>query len=245
MTEAYYVGAYWGQRRESVEECAARAVALLTRLASCDELFARWFTLGRSRREALEHEVRPSQETLRELLLAGQSRRDIDRSVIDELGFGLSLWTGGKDGESANMSLSCGGYSTSVVNSCVVDLPDQGVVAERVLRVEVLARVVDAVARSLEPDWATVTSHEYRDSFAKAISRSPATPLVGWLLYLAAGRGTVPPLPSPSRVVPVGSYGNLVIVTDDLFASDRPDHVEAARRVAEALEGAGLLVPAR
>jgi hypothetical protein len=54
MRERIELGAHWGDRKESLEECAGRAVECFRRLANCDDAFARWFGLGKSRKEALE-----------------------------------------------------------------------------------------------------------------------------------------------------------------------------------------------
>src|SRR5687768_756609 len=99
MIERYYLGAYWGNRKETAAECAERAVALLQWLSRCDEAFGRWFQGGRSRKEALQREVRPDPAVLRPLLERGRNRRDDDRSVIEELGFRMGLWNGAADSD--------------------------------------------------------------------------------------------------------------------------------------------------
>jgi hypothetical protein len=66
-------------------------------LRKCDEAFSRWFQLGRSRKQALEHEFRITAETVKERLLHGRNRRDVGGGVIENLGYSLSLWNGGKD----------------------------------------------------------------------------------------------------------------------------------------------------
>ncbi|MFY0570958.1 Imm52 family immunity protein [Archangium lansingense] len=43
MQDKYYVGAYWGPRKETALECARRAEFFLHRLARCDPSFAQWY----------------------------------------------------------------------------------------------------------------------------------------------------------------------------------------------------------
>src|SRR4051794_30187502 len=124
MLETYYIGAYWGARRESADACAHRTQHFLECLAACDPLFLHWFKLGQSRKEALQHEIKPDQETLQKALLAGKNRTDRDQ-VLEDLGFRLGLWTGGNDEGSAGLSIHCGCYSSRVGNSCVIELPEE------------------------------------------------------------------------------------------------------------------------
>lgn len=75
--ELYYIRVNWGIRREDVKSCADRASAKFNHLAECDPIFKRWFTLGRSRKETLKHEIQTDPETLQGLLLNGSNRTDL------------------------------------------------------------------------------------------------------------------------------------------------------------------------
>lgn len=242
MLESYYLGAYWGVRKETVEECAQRMAGFLACLAECDPCFARWFKTGWSRKEALTHEIKPDIATLQALLLAGRSRTDVGHKIIEQLGFLVGLWNGASDNaESAGLTIDCGSYAPRPgVNSCVIDLPYGGPVAERLLRVSVLRAVMECVVSAWDPDWAAVMSRSYQ----KLVPFPPANaPRMGWLAYLSRRRGVVPPLPLPARVVPLGTHGSLVLLTDERFTASNPAHVEVAKQVRSMLDGAGLLGP--
>nr|WP_244224411.1 Imm52 family immunity protein [Corallococcus sicarius] len=66
---------------------------------------------------------------------------------------------------------------------------------------------------------------------------------LGWVTYLSRQRGTVPPLPAPVRIEPVGDMGSLIILTPERFTVANPAHMALARRVRELLAGAGLMQP--
>ena len=239
MTSRFTLGAYWGDRRESRAECARRTSECLSRLARCDEAFAQWCQKGGSRRQAVEREVQPTEEVLASLLR--ESRRDVDRSVIEELGYTLGLWNGADEDESASISFSCGGCAGApdVLNSVVLRLPRGGAAAARLLRVDALVETMDAVVSSWEPDRARVISQEHLELLARRRGR----PTVGWLLYLSRRRGEIPRLPAPARVVPLAA-GSVIVLTDDCFSVERPDHLQHARRVEAILDEHGLLEPA-
>jgi hypothetical protein len=242
--ERFHLGAYWGDRRESVEKCAERSADFLAGLGACDQCFAGWFRLGESREQARAHEVPANVDILRAELAAGRNRRDTDGAVIEDLGFSLWLWNGAdNDEEAAGLHIACGGYSGAVPNVCSVDLPRGGDAAERVLRGETLTCVIEAAVSSWEPDWARVISNRHLDWYLDHTEDDAVKPVIGWLTYLSAGRGEVPPLPPPTRTVALAGHGTLIILTDERFSATRPDHLDQAARVREILDSKGLLFP--
>lgn len=115
----FYVGAYWGSRREGLEECASRLQIGLAALAQVSPLLARWKPKGRTRMGPVSgDEVVASQ--LVDVLGRGVNRRDADGSVIEELGWSWSAWNGLSRSPAA-VSVQCGAttFSVGVLNSFV------------------------------------------------------------------------------------------------------------------------------
>jgi hypothetical protein len=239
--ENYYLGAYWGSRKESSLECAERTLALLQGLSFCDEAFQRWFQRGRSRHDALARPIELDRQVLQQLFERGVNRRD-ERSVIEDLGFRIGLWNGGADDEAVGLSALCGCFASTgmprIPNSCTLDLPSKGRVAERVLRADVLLDVIRSVVRAFEPDYAVVTSDAFRDLVGIP---EPGRPLLGWITFLPVSGNHLPALPPPSRILPVDSLGSLVVVTEGRFTVTNPEHLIRANRVRDLLTAAGLL----
>ena len=236
MTETYYLGAYWGARKESAKECAERAALLLSSAPQVDPAFARWFQQGGSRKDALKRPIEPDAPSLEKLLSRGRDR------VVEELGFRLSGWNGAQDDRDAtSFDALCGGGSPRVSNFWLFDLPIQGPHADRVLSGPVLTDLLRATAIAWAPDWGVAMSHAHRDLLEP--ERVPKAPYVGWVTYLAKPLGTVPPLPAPVRVQPVEDRGTLIILTPERLTVSNPDHVALARHVTELLTRAGLLQP--
>lgn len=240
MSESLYVGAYWGNRKETANQCAARLESLLTVLSGCDDVFSRWYEKGRSAGEAARREISITRESLKALLERGRNRRGRDGAVVEELGFRLSIWNG-LPGEQADLTFQCGSCASTpntwIPNSCLLNLPTHAA-GERLRKVGLLLRIVDAFIRACQPTWAVVTSHEYRETAAKA---EPGAPLVGWLTYLRVSPNRLPPLPPGTRVVPAGDSGSVIITTDAPLTMENSEHVSSANQVWHALSTAGLL----
>jgi len=237
MTEELYLGAYWGPRKESARSCAGRALRFLNGLAECETLFACWYQTGRSRKEALSRKVIITEECLEELFLKGVNRRDSDKSVIEDLGYLVFLWTEHEQREAVNLSFTCSCWFPEIPNSCVLTFPSQGESRGRLLQASMAERLLRLAVECWEPDWGTVCSHELRDAML--------TPLdgiqVGWLTYVSSGRRTVPAMAPPSKVIAIDNRGWLIVTTEEQFSSSNPAHVEQARRIVAALRRARII----
>ena len=64
---------------------------------------------------------------------------------------------------------------------------------------------------------------------------------VGWLTYMSRRLGTLPPLPAPVRIEPVGELGWLLILSPEVMTAGNPEHVAFTARVRELLDRAGLV----
>jgi hypothetical protein len=231
MTDRIYVGAYWGVRQETAEACTARVVGTLHELDCVDSQFCRWFTLGRSRKEALRHQVTISQDKLCALLKKGVNRGDFDKQPIPDLGFSIGLWNGAPDDESVGLSIHCGMYSPWVNNSVVLDLPSDGKPLGRLLNFAVIRRIALIVVKNWAPDWLTVNTDHLRDDVLKL---PVDVPDIGWLTYLSPAYGRPSGLLS-TMVERTDGGGTLLIATREPFSSDNPNHVAGARTIANAV----------
>jgi hypothetical protein len=88
-----------------------------------------------------------------------------------------------------------------------------------------------------DPDFAVATSDQMRD----LVQRREREVDVGWLTYLSRRLGTVPPLPAPVRIEPVGALGWLLILSPEPMTASNPEHVAFTARVRELLDRAGLI----
>jgi hypothetical protein len=233
--EDYYVGAYWGPRKEMAPECARRAELFFHMLARCDPSFTHWYHAGRGfPRELPGWPVRPEVGELEKFLLKGRNRTDVGKEVIEELGFYQMMWNAKK--EPTYLTMTCGGYSHNP-NNCLLEPPRQGPVRERLLRVPVLTEVLTSMATAWDPDFAMASSTE----MVRLVQKEKEEVRVGWLTYLSRRLGSLPPLPAPVRIEPVGALGWLLVLSPEPMTASNPEHVAFTVRVRNLLDRAGLI----
>jgi hypothetical protein len=237
MLEDYYVGAYWGPRKETARECAQHAELFFHMLARCDPTFTQWYRGGRGAPRGLPgHPVRPEVEEWEQLFLRGRNRNDVDKGVIEDLGFSEIVVNARKD--STSLHLHCGEYSPwGGGNTCLIFPPLEGPVAKRILSAPVLAEVLTSMATAWDPDFAMASSSEMVD----LIEKRKREVRVGWLTYLSRRLGKLPPLPAPVRIEPVGTLGWLLVLSPERMTASNPEHVAFTTRVRELLDRAGLI----
>lgn len=177
--DASYLGAYWGDRRESVEVCAERLARCLDGLAHVNPLLSVWYRTGR-RRNAANVKIDTTVSVLVEMLLADRSADAAGRgSAIAEMGFAMSLWNGAE--AQVGMSVLCGAYpgTSGVLNCFSLDLPPLDEIPE--FRDTSIARqILKVIIDAWEPEWATWTSYEWHHLQEPAARQ----PVVGVLTYL-------------------------------------------------------------
>ena len=237
MFEWYYVGAYWGSRKETARECAQRAELFFQLLMRYDPAFIQWYRGGRGAPRALPgHPVRMDVSEWEQLFLRGRARGDVGREVIEEFGFSEHVWTT-KTVEQMRVEMSCGAYSPGAVNVCLFYPPQEGPMRERILNSPLMADVLTSMATAWDPDFAVVTSSQ----MLRLVQKNKGEVRVGWLTYLSRRLGTVPPLPAPVRIEPVGTLGWLLVLSPERMTVNNPEHVAFTMRVRDWLDRAGLI----
>jgi hypothetical protein len=120
-----------------------------------------------------------------------------------------------------------------------VSFPSAGEASERLVSAPALEQVLNAMVTAWEPDWGVATSDPLRDHIAPQGEEVFA----GWLTYFSRRCGTVPALPAPARIEPVGTQGTLIILSPERLSSSSPEHLDLLSRLQRHLGNAGLLRP--
>jgi hypothetical protein len=206
-------------------------------LARCDPSFTQWYHPGRGfPRELPGWPLRPEMAELEKFFLKGRNRADVGREVIEDLGFRRMVWNAKE--KATDLSMTCGGYSPwGSPNNCLLEPDRQGEVRERLLCVPVLTEVLTSMATAWDPDFAMASSSEMVD----LVEKKGGEVRVGWLTYLSRRLGTLPPLPAPVRIEPVGALGWLLVLSPEPMTASHPEHVAFTRRVRNLLDRAGLI----
>lgn len=158
MSEGFYLGAYWGSRRESLPACADRLTTCLGRLGEIDPSLASWFERARSRRAATS-EVALEPESMRNILNKGVNRRDEDGRVLAELGYSVGLWNRAKPTIGLGCTVGAHPSSKGILNCFVLDFPPPEAEAQRLYEPSVAKAILEVIVEAWEPSWATWTSH--------------------------------------------------------------------------------------
>jgi len=234
MAEKYFLGAYWGARRETVEQCAVRLQRFLWQLGQFEPSLEAWFERGRSRREALTSKIDPdSLGALERLVRKGQNKRDMTGEVIGELGYQIGIWNGQTDDRAAGLSIKCGLYWQSahphvrLSNAVALDLPDElGALADA----QNMAGLLALVANVWQPSWGGVMSQ----SAMTARKFNAGAPFVDWMVYVPK---EISGVAAPSSVVAVPDLGSILISQERPPVQDDEDSMRNIGRIESLLKG--------
>ena len=237
-----YVGAYWGPRRQSVDECADQLAQLLPAMAAIDPALMGWRNLGKSKRQALAQPVVTTDHSdLVKRLLDDRIRNDIKGEVIEDLGYSLYWWNSIDDSRAAaKLSVHIAATSAAVGNSVVLNLPDPESVPG-LYTPDTAHKLMHTIVQIFDPDSAVWCNHDLRKKQSE-----PDQPLegggyrlgqvigypAGWANYLSDRDTTtfdstlIPPTASIERI----GNGTLVMLGDD--PANPPFHAVLAMRAA-------------
>ncbi len=209
MNDRFVVRAYWGPRKETVDDCSNRLERFLTRISAQSDLFVSWYEKVRNRGKATSRSVSTSRDGLLELLRSGQNCEDTTGEVIEDLGFRVSLWNGGRGSEVSSLSIRCGVYCSVAgvgLNCVLFDLPEQlGSLASGNAMVELFCDVVE----SWEPQRAAVCSELALDKRSFDANH----PFVDWMVYVAGLKVAQSDVPVAAAVRHVET-GTMIVVED-------------------------------
>ena len=229
------IGAFWGARLCSVQECARTLVDVVERLtATVGPPFRDLFYGRDSPREPRRGFDGEDLDAVAGSLAKSISHRDDDQTHLPNLGYVISVDEGRNRMHQARIRLTCGLESPRLWNSVTLDLPES--VEADAAGLEWVQAALRELIHATDPDWARI------DSLTRlvAMDRREPSPTVGWTLYLKAGPVTIPPLPRDVEVSALGS-GTLIKTTDDWFDGERDEHLRNAAEVERRLREAALL----
>lgn len=222
-----YVGAYWGPRAQSVDECAKFVADLIGKMAGIDPLLAGWRSGANSRSNAIDQTVVSVDHVdIVERLLSGRNRTDTDGAVIEDLGFSVVWWNGSKEKEtSIGLSIHVGVTSPWTLNSVVVRLPGPAAAPNLYMR-ENAYKILTTIIDIFNPEHAVWTNHSLTklqsapdrvtDDGGFVLGELSGHP-AGWATYIAdCETNHLEPqqLPISARIERV-AQGTLVILGDD------------------------------
>ena len=206
MIVTYSINTYWSSRKESLDECTERVFSCLSSLKSCDMLFSQWYIQAFSKKKA-HSPLNISYDDISNALNNGRNRGDFDNTIIDELGYSIGLWTGGKESESASVNIRCGIYSLFVPNVCILRLPYKEDITARIFNIHTLTCFMRSFIDYFNPDWSIVLTSD--------LDIIPGKINVGWITYYRSQYYTLPPLGNTFKTDKLQNGSIVTIMPDD------------------------------
>jgi len=230
--------------KETPEECARQALVLFAELARVDPVFATFETTSRQRRKYVDTPVPTDVDGLARLFAKGVIRTHRGGSVMEDLGYNIHATTPSKrfGSETSYVSLTVtGGTGGTTCNSCVLNLYVEGEDYEQVVNVPTLTRLFHAMVTAFAPQVGDAGFSSFRNALTDVPGYLRTELVMNWIMYFSRSWGTVPPLPAPVRIEPVGKEGTLVILSPERVSASNPEDVQLGRQVQALLRKAGLL----
>jgi hypothetical protein len=230
--------------KETPEECARQALVLFAELARIDPSFEVFRTTSRRRGKYVDTPVPTDVQGLAGLFAKGVIRGQFSRKPIETLGYRLHAQTPSRryGSETSYSSIAInGGTSGANANSCLLNLYVEADDYERVVNVPMQIQLFHAMVKAFSPQVGHADIGDFRDAVVDIPSHLRTELAVDWIMYFSRGWGTVPPLPAPVRIEPVGRVGTLVILTPERASASNPEDVRLGRQVQALLSKAGLL----
>jgi hypothetical protein len=215
---SWYLGAYWGPRREAADECARRLRRCLEAISPHSRLIGQWYHEREGVRTPSPRPenwtlVSPHEAELAELVARGINRGGGDEDPMPELGFQIGFWNLQDDEEGgAGISVHCGSWSEHAPpNNFLLDLPSPQIAPE-LYEAHTARALIETVVECWQPDWATWTSRALRR--AQRRDGTPAAKPLGWATYFSASSGLPAEVPTGARFERLGP-GWLLTIGDD------------------------------
>ena len=225
----YYTGVFWGPRKETPEELAARLLKLIARLQMIDPIFAHWYTWAPLQRALpFDTQVAPLAEKI-------EANVTTDDSGDPEPEIGYQLFahntTIKKPGpRNFEAHMYAGGSSPWLSNMIGIRTddgvaPDPDVVIYRTCRSALLA-----LAETFEATIGSAYPTSLIDLWPKDRHWQPRLKLA-WISYVAPGFAPLITPPSSAIVERRPDGGLLMAATDETFVTTNPAHVAVAREI--------------
>lgn len=155
MDKKYFIGIYWGVRKEDIETCAYKVDATFKLLKNIDSSFAEWYKTSRPKKNEILQTLDLSIEGIKQLLIKGQHYSDVGRRLIEDLGFLFSVKSVKEYRQAHNLSFSCGAYVEPISNNVNINLSsviDKQHLTDQVILQKIYKGLVDI----WQPDWGVI-----------------------------------------------------------------------------------------
>ncbi len=203
--EGYYMGGYWENHPEKLEEIVKKTIVFFDGLRKIDSLFENWLEKGKSRKQALLNKIEFNEKSIYQSYMKNLKKEELSIDGYSKFGFQFSGWSGHEDNESVSFSLSSGHLSSAIPNRCLFNFPSEGNNKKNLIQAEKLESILKLIVSIWNPDYAVFSSTKLREKLGVGNR-------LGWISY--------------NR-----EHGMHSIDTGNEYDSDNESHLEAIRAV--------------
>jgi hypothetical protein len=231
-----YIGIKWASRKENAEACAIRLAGTLHDLADINPAFSSWSDVNHgSKFVPVDTEV----PALAAALSVRVQRTEVaPRRIIEALGF--NWWIRSDEGawKYIVFQIHCGCFSKEIPNSCILELPRDGIHSYRSLHGLLKAKIFRALIANWDPEGGSITSGELYTAI-KLQTGEQVHGRFGWVTYVPCRLEMLPnEVRNTYYIEEVPSRGVLIYVSKEAPQDESaPEFVAAAVCLFRMLEG--------
>ena len=158
MKDNYFIGIYWGVRKEGIDNCADKISTTLNLLSSLDESFGTWYRTTRPRKGEVLQSLNVNKEGIKSILLKAQNRNDLGE-LLEDLGYTFSIKSENNYSQAHVLSFSCGIFFDKIPN-CVTLNIGKNKAYEHLTSNDFLRRVCAVLSEVWEPDKTVIRCND-------------------------------------------------------------------------------------
>ena len=159
MDKKYFIGIYWGVRKESVETCANKVDASFKLLANIDVSFTEWYKTSRPKKNEILQPVNLSIEGIEQLLRKGRNYSDIGHRLIEDLGFLFLVKSEKNYSKAHNLGFTCGSYIEPISNCITLNL-STSLDKQHLTDQSILQKIYKGLVDIWQPDWGVIRCND-------------------------------------------------------------------------------------
>jgi len=155
MKDNYFVGMYWGMRKEAIEDCSIKIRRSLHLLEGIDASFKNWYKTTKPKKGELVMPIDSGEDSIMQLLLKGRNYNDVG-VLLENLGYAFMLKSEKDFSKAHVLSFQCGCYFEKIPNAVTLNI-SKGESYERIADVEVLQNLFQRLSEIWEPERGVIS----------------------------------------------------------------------------------------
>lgn len=118
--DTYFIGIYWGARKESIETCSKKLHETFLFLSNeLEDGLSQWYKTRRPKKNEIIQPIELNESAIKSLLFDGRNIND-DGSLNEDLGYTVYLKSQKDFGKAVVFSSTCGCYNKLISNSVTI-----------------------------------------------------------------------------------------------------------------------------